>query len=91
MATLDRLIPSPDTFLCEPWSSFVRAAEQLLVNSNVNKHVFGISFPALEDFSLVVCHVCNKVVAPQGILAHYGMIHSYGYRMEGFKESGLKS
>lgn len=29
-------------------------------------------FPALEDFCLVVCHVCNQVVTPQGILAHYG-------------------
>lgn len=29
-------------------------------------------FPALEDFCLVVCHVCSKVVTPQGILTHYG-------------------
>lgn len=28
--------------------------------------------PALEEFCLVVCHVCNQVVTPQGILAHYG-------------------
>ncbi|KAK0131353.1 Ataxin-7-like protein 1 [Merluccius polli] len=27
MATSDRQTPSPDTFLCRPWSSFVRAAE----------------------------------------------------------------
>jgi len=29
-------------------------------------------FPALEDFCLVVCRVCSKVVTPQGILTHYG-------------------
>lgn len=29
-------------------------------------------FPALEDFCLVVCHVCDQVVTPQGILTHYG-------------------
>lgn len=29
-------------------------------------------FPALEDFCLVICHVCNQVVTPQGILTHYG-------------------
>ena len=29
-------------------------------------------FPALDDFCLVVCHVCNQVVTPQGILTHYG-------------------
>lgn len=29
-------------------------------------------FPALGDFCLVVCHVCNQVVTPQGILTHYG-------------------
>lgn len=28
--------------------------------------------PALEEFCLVVCHVCSQVVTPQGILAHYG-------------------
>lgn len=33
-------------------------------------------FPALEDFYLVVCRVCNKVVTPQGILTHYGEKHS---------------
>lgn len=32
-------------------------------------------FPALEDFCLVVCQVCNQVVTPQGILAHYGKAH----------------
>uniref|UniRef100_A0A3B4XG92 Uncharacterized protein n=1 Tax=Seriola lalandi dorsalis TaxID=1841481 RepID=A0A3B4XG92_SERLL len=68
MATLDRQIPSPDTFLCEPWSSFVSAAKLRFVDSN--------QFPALEDFSLVVCHVCNKVVTPQGILTHYGKTHT---------------
>lgn len=33
MATLDRQIPSLDTFLCEPWSSFVSAAKLRLVDS----------------------------------------------------------
>lgn len=33
MATLDRPIPSLDTFLCEPWSSFVSAAKLRLVDS----------------------------------------------------------
>lgn len=33
MATLDRQIPSPDTFLCEPWSSFVSAAKLRFVDS----------------------------------------------------------
>lgn len=33
MATLDRQIPSPDTFLCEPWSSFVSAAKLRFVYS----------------------------------------------------------
>uniref|UniRef100_A0A3Q4M4P8 Ataxin 7 like 1 n=1 Tax=Neolamprologus brichardi TaxID=32507 RepID=A0A3Q4M4P8_NEOBR len=69
MATLDRQIPSPDTFLCEPWSSFVSAAKLRFVDCN--------QFPALEDFSLVVCHVCSKVVTPQGILTHYGKPHTY--------------
>lgn len=32
-------------------------------------------FPALEEFSLVVCHVCNQVVTPQGVLEHYGRIN----------------
>uniref|UniRef100_A0AAX7V2H8 Uncharacterized protein n=1 Tax=Astatotilapia calliptera TaxID=8154 RepID=A0AAX7V2H8_ASTCA len=64
MATLDRQIPSPDTFLCEPWSSFVSAAKLRFVDCKF--------CPALEDFSLVVCHVCSKVVTPQGILTHYG-------------------
>uniref|UniRef100_A0A3Q2X2S3 Ataxin 7 like 1 n=1 Tax=Haplochromis burtoni TaxID=8153 RepID=A0A3Q2X2S3_HAPBU len=72
MATLDRQIPSPDTFLCEPWSSFVSAAKLRFVDCK-NMHLF----PALEDFSLVVCHVCSKVVTPQGILTHYGKPHTY--------------
>ncbi|KAK7913608.1 hypothetical protein WMY93_013819 [Mugilogobius chulae] len=29
-------------------------------------------FLELEDLCLVVCHVCNQVVTPQGILKHYG-------------------
>lgn len=33
MATLDRQIPSVDTFLCEPWSFFVRAAKSRFVDS----------------------------------------------------------
>lgn len=33
MATLDRQIPSVDTFICEPWSSFVSAAKLGFVDS----------------------------------------------------------
>ncbi|KAK2858928.1 hypothetical protein Q5P01_003548 [Channa striata] len=33
MATLDRQIPSPDSFLCEPWSSFVGAAKLRFVDN----------------------------------------------------------
>ncbi|XP_067346986.1 ataxin-7-like protein 1 isoform X2 [Channa argus] len=96
MATLDRQIPSPDTFLCEPWSSFVSAAKLRFVdnadstrdNSDIKLYCLGESrklskdemllysqFPPLEDFYLVVCHVCNKVVTPQGILTHYEKRH----------------
>uniref|UniRef100_A0A8P4FVZ1 Ataxin-7-like protein 1 n=1 Tax=Dicentrarchus labrax TaxID=13489 RepID=A0A8P4FVZ1_DICLA len=93
MATLDRQIPSLDTFLCEPWSSFVSAAKLRFVDNaedssldNSDKELccpgeavklrkeemlVYSQFPALEDFCLVVCHVCNQVVTPQGILAHY--------------------
>uniref|UniRef100_A0A3P9P5X4 Ataxin-7-like protein 1 n=1 Tax=Poecilia reticulata TaxID=8081 RepID=A0A3P9P5X4_POERE len=67
MATLDRQIPSPDTFLCEPWSSFVSATKLRFVD----KMLVCTHFPALEDFCLVVCNVCSKVVTPQGILTHY--------------------
>uniref|UniRef100_A0A3P9BXA0 Uncharacterized protein n=1 Tax=Maylandia zebra TaxID=106582 RepID=A0A3P9BXA0_9CICH len=85
MATLDRQIPSPDTFLCEPWSSFVSAAKLRFVDCKFARRVALISelsalssqCPALEDFSLVVCHVCSKVVTPQGILTHYGKPHTY--------------
>ncbi|XP_039457035.1 ataxin-7-like protein 1 isoform X1 [Oreochromis aureus] len=97
MATLDRQIPSPDTFLCEPWSSFVSAAKLRFVDNadpsldNSEKELYCLGeavklrreemlvysqFPALEDFSLVVCHVCSKVVTPQGILTHYEKQHS---------------
>ncbi|XP_053270647.1 ataxin-7-like protein 1 isoform X2 [Pleuronectes platessa] len=72
MATLDRPTPSPDSFLCEPWSSFVGAAASRVVV----KMLVDSQFPALEDFTLVVCHVCNKVVTPQGILTHYEKRHS---------------
>lgn len=91
MATLTRQIPSPDTFLCQPWSSFVSAAQLPFIdNSSVERSdtepsclneavKLGIKdmlvysqFPTLEDFCLVVCHVCNQVVTPQGILKHYG-------------------
>ncbi|XP_010788342.1 ataxin-7-like protein 1 [Notothenia coriiceps] len=34
MATLDRQIPSPDSFLCEPWSSFVTAAKLRFVDNS---------------------------------------------------------
>uniref|UniRef100_A0A3B3ZW05 Uncharacterized protein n=1 Tax=Periophthalmus magnuspinnatus TaxID=409849 RepID=A0A3B3ZW05_9GOBI len=61
MATLARQIPSPDTFLCQPWSSFVSAAQLPFVD---NMLVY-CPFLALEDFCLVVCHVCNQVVTPQ--------------------------
>lgn len=37
MATLDRQIPSLDTFLCEPWSSFVSAAKLRLVDSKFDR------------------------------------------------------
>ncbi|KAM6986358.1 ataxin-7-like protein 1 [Aplochiton taeniatus] len=37
-------------------------------------HVYG-QFPTQEDFCLVVCHVCNQVVKPQGILTHYKKRH----------------
>uniref|UniRef100_A0A3Q4AFU5 Ataxin 7 like 1 n=1 Tax=Mola mola TaxID=94237 RepID=A0A3Q4AFU5_MOLML len=68
MATLDGQIPSVDTFLFKPWSSFVSAAKLRPVDDMIcYSH-----FPALDDFCLVVCHVCNQVVTPQGILTHYG-------------------
>lgn len=35
MATLDRQIPSPDTFLHKPWSSFVSAAKLRFVDSKL--------------------------------------------------------
>ncbi|XP_060885198.1 ataxin-7-like protein 1 isoform X2 [Labrus mixtus] len=96
MATLDRQIPSVDTFLCEPWSSFVSAtklrfvdnADSPLDNSDEELYCLGEAvklskegmlvysqFSALEDFCLVVCHVCNQVVTPQGILTHYEKRH----------------
>lgn len=34
-------------------------------------------FPALEDFCLVVCHICSKAVTPQGIFTHYGKTHTH--------------
>ncbi|XP_013869911.1 ataxin-7-like protein 1 [Austrofundulus limnaeus] len=97
MATLDRQIPSPDSFLCKPWSSFVSAAKLRFVDNAVSSLENGdkalccpaeavqlgkeempvrSTFPALEDFCLVVCHVCSKVVTPQGILKHYEKRHS---------------
>ncbi|XP_037552070.1 ataxin-7-like protein 1 [Nematolebias whitei] len=97
MATLDRQIPSPDSFLCKPWSSFVSAAKLRFVDNAVSPLDNGDKalccpaeavklgkegmpvcshFPALEDFCLVVCHVCSKVVTPQGILTHYEKRHS---------------
>ncbi|KAF6721175.1 Ataxin-7-like protein 1 [Oryzias melastigma] len=97
MATLDRQIPSPDTFLHKPWSSFVSAAKLRFVDNaaasldNNSRELFcpreaaklgkqemlvHSPFPMLEDFCLVVCHICNKVVTPQGILAHYEKRHS---------------
>lgn len=33
MATLDRQLPSLDTFLCKPWSIFTDAAESLYHDS----------------------------------------------------------
>uniref|UniRef100_A0AAQ6IBX2 Uncharacterized protein n=1 Tax=Anabas testudineus TaxID=64144 RepID=A0AAQ6IBX2_ANATE len=95
MATLDRQIPSPDTCLLEPWSSFVGAAKLRFVDSadspldNGDKEhycpgedvkpskeemLLCSQFPALDDFYLVVCRVCNKVVTPQGILTHYASL-----------------
>ncbi|XP_072233188.1 ataxin-7-like protein 1 isoform X1 [Leuresthes tenuis] len=97
MATLDRQIPSPDTFLCEPWSSFVSAAKLRFADNAVSSSensdrelccpgeavklgkeemLVYSPFPALEDFCLVVCRVCSKVVTPQGILTHYEKRHS---------------
>ncbi|XP_062299328.1 ataxin-7-like protein 1 isoform X2 [Scomber scombrus] len=96
MATLDRQIPSPDTFLCQPWSSFVSAvklrfvdnADSSLENSDKELYCLGEAvklskeemlvhsqFPVLEEFSLVVCHVCNQVVTPQGFLTHHEKRH----------------
>ncbi|XP_077357672.1 ataxin-7-like protein 1 isoform X3 [Festucalex cinctus] len=89
MATLARLIPSPDSFLSEPWSSFVGAAQLRLVDDSLlqkcHEDLCGVNeegmlhrrlFPVLEDFHLVVCHVCSQVVTPQGFLAHYENRHS---------------
>ncbi|KAM8908938.1 ataxin-7-like protein 1 isoform 2-T2 [Spinachia spinachia] len=86
MATLDRQIPSPDTFFCEPWSSFVSAAKLRFVDNSPSdlrrkeprcrgERAGMLGYRALEDFCLVVCHVCNQVVTPQGILAHYEKRH----------------
>ncbi|XP_074482335.1 ataxin-7-like protein 1 isoform X2 [Sebastes fasciatus] len=95
MATLARQIPSPDSFLCEPWSSYISAAKLRFVDTSssdksdkeelyclgeavrLSKQEMLVcrKFPALEDFCLVVCHVCNQVVTPQGILTHYEKRH----------------
>uniref|UniRef100_A0A8C6NKY8 Uncharacterized protein n=1 Tax=Nothobranchius furzeri TaxID=105023 RepID=A0A8C6NKY8_NOTFU len=79
MATLDRQIPSPDSFLCKPWSFFASAAKLRFVDKMpVCSH-----FPVLEDFCLIVCHVCSKVVTPQGILTHYGKRPTATYTTSG--------
>ncbi|KAM9771923.1 ataxin-7-like protein 1 isoform 2-T2 [Syngnathus typhle] len=88
MATLARLIPSPDSFLSEPWSSFVGAAQLRLIDDSLLEKCHGELcavneegmlhrrlFPVLEDFHLVVCHVCNQVVTPRGFLTHYEKRH----------------
>ncbi|CAL9683086.1 unnamed protein product [Knipowitschia caucasica] len=93
MATLARQIPSPETFLCQPWSSFISAAQLHVVDNSsvdvadtescqsetvkIRKEDMLVSsrFLALEDLSLVVCHVCNQVVTPQGFLKHYEKRH----------------
>ncbi|XP_061922568.1 ataxin-7-like protein 1 isoform X1 [Entelurus aequoreus] len=71
MATLARQIPSPDSVLCQPWSSFVSAAELRLVGEMLHRRLF----PSPQDFHLVVCHVCKQVVTTQSILAHYERRH----------------
>ncbi|TNN40330.1 Ataxin-7-like protein 1 [Liparis tanakae] len=93
MATLNPQIPSPDTFLCESRSSFVSAAKLRFVDNSCSdtSHTelyrrgeavsLGkeemLGYRALEDCCLVVCHVCNQVVTPQGILTHYGKTHAH--------------
>nr|XP_054595628.1 ataxin-7-like protein 1 isoform X1 [Nothobranchius furzeri] len=97
MATLDRQIPSPDSFLCKPWSFFASAAKLRFVDNaaspsdnadnelrcpgeavKLGREEMPVCshFPVLEDFCLIVCHVCSKVVTPQGILTHYEKRHS---------------
>ncbi|XP_076153180.1 ataxin-7-like protein 1 isoform X2 [Alosa pseudoharengus] len=71
MATLDRQLPSLDTFLCKPWSIFTDAAESLYTD---NMHLFG-QFPTHDEFLLVVCNVCEQVIKPQGFLTHYERRH----------------
>lgn len=52
MATLNHQIPSPDTFLCEPRSSFVSAAKLRFVDSKFARRCF---FPRTN---------CREVGAP---------------------------
>ncbi|KAG7456070.1 hypothetical protein MATL_G00247760 [Megalops atlanticus] len=87
MATLDRKLPSPDSFLCKPWSTYIDAAEVHCPDKDIGKdlansreamklnkedmHLFG-QYPAHEDFCLVVCNTCNQVIKPQGFQTHCG-------------------
>ncbi|KAJ8387693.1 hypothetical protein AAFF_G00151240 [Aldrovandia affinis] len=68
MATLDRKVPSPDTFQCKPWSTYTDAT---VSHCSDNMHLFG-QYPAHDDFCLVVCNICNQVVKPQGFQTHCG-------------------
>lgn len=50
---------------------------------SVSEMLLCSQFPTVEDFSLVVCHVCNKVVTPQGFLTHCGKKHTDAVTSQG--------
>ncbi|KAJ8381705.1 hypothetical protein SKAU_G00024830 [Synaphobranchus kaupii] len=68
MATLDRKVPSPDTFQCKPWSAYT---DTDVSRCSDNMHLFG-QYTAHDDSCLVSCNAYNQVVKPHGSQTHCG-------------------
>lgn len=53
MATLDRQLPNPDTFLCKPWSTFISAAKLHYSDSKCTSILSSISIKMARANSVV--------------------------------------
>uniref|UniRef100_A0A3B4A9R1 Uncharacterized protein n=1 Tax=Periophthalmus magnuspinnatus TaxID=409849 RepID=A0A3B4A9R1_9GOBI len=82
MAAVDRRMPNLDDFVGLNWSCWVDTVD---IEPSDDMPIYGYC-PAQDDFYLVVCSHCGKLVKPQAFEEHCSQRHKMLFFNEGISQ-----